>query len=335
MRRKTGIDFPVYKEKYITIFEFMSLVCYHASHEQFAPSELLKYAMLAEKAGFGGIHSSDHFHPWSERQGQSGFSFSWIAAAMQATRLPFSLVCAPGQRYHPAIVAQAGATLAEMFPGRFNLELGTGEALNEVITRTGWPDKKVRNERLLECAGIIRRLWAGEEVTYSGHVKIQQAKLYTLPVQKPLLLCAAISTETACWAGSWADGLLTTAEHKAEDNQPKIDAFRKNGGEDKPVYLQFGFSYARNRKDAEEGVFDQWRSNILPRKTLANLRTVSDFDEAGKDVTIREVTESVPIYTDMQKLKNKIQEFKDLGVSRVILHNINRMQEEFINDYSR
>ena len=311
----------------------MALICYHASHEQFAPSELVKYAVLAEEAGFGGIHSSDHFHPWSKRQGQSGFSFSWMGAAMQATSIPFSVVCAPGQRYHPAIVAQAAATLAEMFPGRFNLELGTGEAINEVITRTGWPDKKIRNERLLECAGIIRRLWQGEEVTYSGHVQIQQARLYTLPVQKPLLLCAAISKETARWAGSWADGLITTAEHETDNNLPKIAAFRENGGGEKPVYLQYGFSYARNRKDAEEGVFDQWRSNILPRTTLANLRTVSDFDEAGKDITLRQVADAVPIYTSMEKLKRKIGEFAQLGVSRIMLHNINPLQKEFIQDF--
>lgn len=311
----------------------MALICYHASHEQFAPSQLLKFAILAEEAGFGGIHSSDHFHPWSERQGQSGFSFAWLGAAMQATSLPFSLVCSPGQRYHPAIVAQAGATLAEMFPGRFNMELGTGEAINEVITRTGWPDKRLRNERLLECAGIIRRLWEGEEVTYSGHVKIHQAKLYTRPLQKPLLLCAAISVETARWAGSWADGLLTTAENDVEKNHEKINAFRDNGGGSKPIYLQYGFSYARNRKDAEEGAFHQWRSNILPRTTLANLRTVSDFDEAGKNVSMKDVTDAVTVYTDMGKLKEKINAFESLPVSRIILHNINRQHEEFIRDY--
>src|SRR5689334_21066727 len=85
----------------------MALICYHASHEQFAPSHLLKLVRLAEEAGFDGIHSSDHFHPWSERQGQSGFTLSWIAAAMQSTSLPFSMICIPGQRLHPAIAAQA------------------------------------------------------------------------------------------------------------------------------------------------------------------------------------------------------------------------------------
>src|SRR5690349_14422670 len=121
----------------------MAPICYHASHEQFAPSQLLRLAIAAEDAGFDGVHSSDHFHPWSVRQGQSGFSFSWIAAALQATTLPFSMVCAPGQRYHPAIVAQAISTLAELFPGRINFELGSGEAINEIITGEEWPSKTV------------------------------------------------------------------------------------------------------------------------------------------------------------------------------------------------
>lgn len=117
-------------------------LAYHASHEQFSPSHLLKLAALAEQAGFDAIHSSDHFYPWSMRQGHSGYTFSWIGAAMQITRIPFSMVCAPGQRYHPAIVAQAIASIAEMFPGRIDVELGSGEALNEKITGEDWPSKK-------------------------------------------------------------------------------------------------------------------------------------------------------------------------------------------------
>src|SRR5438874_6590757 len=135
----------------------MSVIGYQASHEQFKPSQLLEWAILAEKAGFKAINSSDHFHPWSERQGQSGYAFAWLGAAMQATSLPFGVVCSPGQRNHPAIVAQAAATLNEMFPGRFWVALGSGEAINERITGEKWPAKPERNARLLECAQIIRR----------------------------------------------------------------------------------------------------------------------------------------------------------------------------------
>ena len=129
---------------------------YHASHEQHPPSRLLQDVARAEAAGFAAVSSSDHFTPWSERQGESGFAWSWLGAAMHATSLPFGVVNAPGQRYHPAIVAQAIATLLELFPGRLAVALGSGEASNEHITGARWPDKAARNERLLECVHVIR-----------------------------------------------------------------------------------------------------------------------------------------------------------------------------------
>src|SRR5690606_31483102 len=116
----------------------MPIIGFHASHEQIDPGSLLKAVKLAEAAGFDAAMSSDHFAPWSERQGQSGFAWSWLGAAMQATSLPFGIVTAPGQRYHPAIVAQGAATLCQMFPDRFWMALGSGEAANEHITGDRW-----------------------------------------------------------------------------------------------------------------------------------------------------------------------------------------------------
>src|SRR5687768_14125036 len=155
----------------------MTRIGYHISHEQCSPSLLLQYAQLAEKAGFQAALSSDHFHPWNGSQGQSGFAWSWLGAAMQATNLSYGIVNAPGQRYHPAIIAQAAATLAEMYPERFWLALGSGELLNEHITGDRWPNKAERNARLEECVGIIRRLWAGEQISFKGYVRIDEAKL--------------------------------------------------------------------------------------------------------------------------------------------------------------
>ncbi len=133
-------------------------IAYHASHEQFDPHSLLEYAQLAESAGFQAAMCSDHFSPWSERQGNSGFAFSWLGAALQATHFSFGTVSAPGQRYHPAIVAQAAATLAQMYPGRFWLALGSGELLNEHITGDRWPAKEPRQQRLRECVDVMRAL---------------------------------------------------------------------------------------------------------------------------------------------------------------------------------
>lgn len=310
----------------------MALICYHASHEQFSPSELLSLVKKAEAAGFQGIHSSDHFHPWSERQGQSGFTFSWIGAAMQATSLPFSMVCAPGQRLHPAIVAQAIATLSEMFPGRFNIELGSGEAINESITGEGWPTKEERNDRLMECFHIIKRLLTGEEVNFDGLVHTRNAKLYTLPVQQPQILCAAISEQTTSWAADWADGLLTTAGD-VNDTQKKIDVFRQNGGAHKPVYLQFAFSYARNYDTAVEGAFEQWRTNLLPQDKLTDYDHVRDFEQAAKNVTREQLKDVIPVYSTIEALKNQLQQYLQLDIDRLLLHNVNREQETFIDDF--
>jgi G6PDH family F420-dependent oxidoreductase len=157
----------------------MVLCAYHASHEQFAPSALVRYVRLAEQAGFTAVSSSPHFQPWSVRQGQSGFAWAWLGAAMQVTSLPFNLVCAPGQRYHPVIIAQAAATLADLFPGRFQLALGSGEARNERVLGKPWPPKAERHAHLLECVHIIRALWAGETVTHEGRVRVAEGKLYT------------------------------------------------------------------------------------------------------------------------------------------------------------
>ena len=146
----------------------MAAIGFHASHEQIPPSGLLRAVSRGRGGGVRAGLSSDHFSPWSERQGESGFAWSWLGAALQATALPFGVVNAPGQRYHPAIVAQAAATLAEMFPGRLWVALGTGEASNEHITGEPWPRKAVRNARLRECVDVIRALFAGEEVTTTG-----------------------------------------------------------------------------------------------------------------------------------------------------------------------
>ncbi|HEX2091618.1 MAG TPA: TIGR03885 family FMN-dependent LLM class oxidoreductase, partial [Longimicrobiaceae bacterium] len=233
---------------------------YHCSHEQYPPSELLRLVQLAERAGFECAMSSEHFHPWSERQGHSGFALSWIGAALQATTIPIGVLAIPGGwRYHPAIVAQAGATLAEMFPGRFWMAPGSGEALNEHVVGEHWPAKEERNARLLEAVEIIRALWRGETVTRYGRIRVEEAKLYSLPGTPPPLIGPALSPETAEWMGGWADGLITIVG-EPEGMRAIIDAFRRGGGEGKPVFLQAQLSFARREEDALRAAWEQWRS---------------------------------------------------------------------------
>src|SRR5919206_2904349 len=235
---------------------------FHASHEQFAPSELLRLVRLAEAAGFHSAMSSDHFRPWGPAQGQSGFAWSWLGAALQSTRLPFGVISAPGYRYHPAILAQAAATLCEMFPGRLWLTLGSGQRLNEDLTGVAWPEKAERNARLRECADIIRALLRGETVSHCGRVTLVEGKLYSPPGRPPLLLGAAVTEATAEFVGGWADGLLTVSA-KPEMLRRVVEAFRRGGGEGKPLVLQVGLNWAPSEAEALHGAHEQWRTNVL------------------------------------------------------------------------
>jgi len=308
----------------------MARIGYHASHEQFKPSELLHYVQQAEQAGFTLALSSDHFHPWSEQQGQSGFAWSWLGAAMQATpNLAYRVVCAPGQRYHPAIVAQAAATLAEMFPDRFWLTVGSGQALNEHITGDKWPVKRDRNARLQECVEIIRRLWQGETVTHHGLVQVETAKLYTRPQTPPLIIGAAITTATAEWLGSWADGLITISR-PLEKLQKVVDAFRRGGGAGKPMILKVQLSYDRDPDSARQKAHRQWRNNIFKNIMMTELQTPQQFDAAGEFVQPQELDEHVRISADPQQHIDWLQQDIELGFDELILHNVNREQQQFI-----
>ncbi|MBW4463323.1 MAG: TIGR03885 family FMN-dependent LLM class oxidoreductase [Nodosilinea sp. WJT8-NPBG4] len=302
---------------------------YHASHEQFAPSALLGWAQQAEQAGFTAVTSSDHFHPWSERQGECGFAWTWLGAAMHATSLPFGVVCAPGQRYHPAIIAQAAATLGEMFHDRFWVALGTGQAMNEAITGQPWPIKAERNARLKECVDVIRALWAGETVTHHGLVQVEEAKLYTRPTNPPLIMGAAITPKTAEWVGSWADGLITIS-HPHDKLREVVEAFRRGGGEHKPMYLKVQLSYDPDQETALQGAHDQWRTNIFESQVLSDFRVPSQFDAAATFVKPEDMYQYVRVAADPQQHIEWLQKDIELGFETISLHNVNREQQQFI-----
>jgi len=305
---------------------------YHASHEQFSPSALIELVKQAEEAGFTCINSSDHFHPWSERQGESGFTFAWLGAALQATNLPFGSVCAPGQRYHPAIVAQAIATLGEMFPGRYTVSLGSGEAVNESITGTPWPEKSVRNQRLKSCVEVIRQLLAGQVVTHHGLIHVENARLYTLPSVTPLLFGAAVSSETAGWMGNWVDGLITVSQ-PVEKLAEVIKAFRDGGGIGKPIYLKVQLSYAATEDEALYGAYDQWRTNVLPSNLLSDLHKMDHFSSAANFIKPDDLRSMVNISADPARHIDWIQEYQSLGFDRIFLHNVNLGQQFFIQEF--
>ena len=310
----------------------MALIGYHCSHEQFAPSELLSLVSLAHRSGFRAAMSSDHFYPWSERQGQSGFAWSWLGAAMQATPLPFGVVNAPGQRYHPAIIAQAAATLAEMFPTRFWIALGTGQLLNEHITADAWIPKTERQARLLECVEVIRKLWSGERVTHNDRVHVSNAKLYTRPDSPPALIGAAVSAETAEWVGSWADGLITVV--KPHDELAKVvDAFQRGGGRGKPMFLQAQTSYASTDEAAKQAAFDQWRPNVLPSTILTELSDPQEFDRAAAALKPDDLQGSIRMSSDLDQHVAWLEQDMALGFDVIFVHQVGRDQKTFLRAF--
>jgi probable non-F420 flavinoid oxidoreductase len=305
----------------------------HCSHEQIRPSRLLRAVRHAEEAGFDAGMSSDHFAPWGERQGESGFAWSFLGAALATTSLPFGIVNAPGQRYHPAIIAQAAATLTEMFPGRLWVALGTGEASNEHITGAPWPPKEERNARLRECVEIMRALFAGEEVSHRGRVVVDRARLYTRPEQPPPLIGAAVSEATARWAGGWADG-LATVNAPIDHLRRMIDAFRSGGGgEDGKLVLQVHLSWAPTDDEALRIAHDQWRTNVFDPPLCWDLDTPEAFDKAAQYVRPDDVRGKVLVSSDLEQHVAWLSELAALGFDEIALHHVGQDLDPFIDAF--
>jgi probable non-F420 flavinoid oxidoreductase len=303
----------------------------HASHEQIPPADLLSAVIAAERAGFDAAMCSDHFSPWSERQGQSAFAWSWLGAALQATNLSFGVVNAPGQRYHPAIIAQAIGTLGAMFPGRFWAALGSGEFSNEHITGGDWPRKEVRNARLRESVDVIRDLLAGETVTRDGLITVDRARLWTRPETPPPLVGAAVSTATAEWCAEWADGLVTVnapEQHLRE----MIAAYRGAGGRG-PVCLQVHLSWAGSEAEAEETAYDQWRSNVFAPPVCWDLELVEHFDVVSEHVTMQQVRSVVNVSADLGAHIEWLRGYAALGFDRIYLHHVGQDLGPFIEAF--
>jgi probable non-F420 flavinoid oxidoreductase len=309
----------------------VTVVGFHASHEQLHPAALLEAVVAAEAAGFTAAMCSDHFSPWSSRQGHSGYAWSWLGAALASTSLPFGVVTAPGQRYHPAIVAQASATLTAMYPGRLWVALGTGEASNEHITGDGWPRKEVRTARLRECVDVMRALHAGEEVSHDGLVRVDRARLWTLPEEPPPLIGAAVSPETAAWVASWADGLVTVNQ-PVEQLRRVVGAYREAGGRG-TTSLQVHLCFDRDQERALAIAHDQWRTNVVGPPVSWDVDSVEAFDLIGEQVEPDDVREAVLVSNDPQQHAAWLMELIDVGFDRVYLHHVGREQWDFIDAF--
>jgi probable non-F420 flavinoid oxidoreductase len=307
---------------------------YHVSHEQHAPSALLGYVRAAEAAGFACAMSSEHFRPWSLKQGHSGHAWSWLGAALASTRLPYGIITAPGYRHHPAVLAQSAATLSEMFPERLWLALGSGQRLNEGVTGLPWPEKAERTARLAECAAVIRGLFAGETVTHRGRVTVIDAKLYSRPERPPLLVAGAVTPETARAVAAWADGLVTVGIDPAKLRKV-FDAFREGGGAGKPIFLQTKVCWDPDPARALALAHDQWASNMLEGDANWDLRLPEDFDTASRFVRAEDVPGYVRISEDLGRQTAWLAELAELGPAEIIVHQVAGDQEAFVEAFGR
>jgi probable non-F420 flavinoid oxidoreductase len=307
----------------------MTLVGYHASHEQIPPAGLLRAVQRAEKAGFQAAMCSDHLAPWGVRQGESGHAWTWLGAALQATSMPFGVVTAPGQRYHPAVLAQAIATLESMFPGRFWPALGSGEAMNEHVTGDPWPPKDERDARLLECVDVTRRLLDGEEVTHDGLIRLDRARVWSLPETPPPLIAAAVSAEKARASAAWADGLITVSQEPAALRRV-IDAYRDAGGRG-PITLQVHLSWAPTYDEALAIAHDQWRNGLIGPPDCWDIAYPEVFDARVADAAPDEVTGAVQVSADPAAHLDRLADLVALGFDRVFLHHVGREQDAFID----
>ncbi|HEY0604227.1 MAG TPA: TIGR03557 family F420-dependent LLM class oxidoreductase [Herpetosiphonaceae bacterium] len=319
----------------------MGTLGYAAMFEQFTPSDLLRFCEQAEDQGFTSVMASDHFHPWTPQQGQSGFVWAWMGALGERTKQRFGTgVTPPGYRYHPAIIAQASATLEAMYPGRFWLGLGAGEALNEHITGDYWPEPPVRLERLMESIEVIQKLFTGKVTKYSGkHIKLESARLYTLPENPPPIYVATSGPIMSERTGKLCDGIITVgaADEKIKNLMGRFEKGAREAGKDPatmPRIIQLHVSWAATQAEAEENAVKEWPNGGMPFPK-GDIRNPEDFEAMAKFVRIENFKNRVLTSPDLQEHTAHIQHFIDLGFDEVYVHNVGRNQEEFIAAYGR
>jgi coenzyme F420-dependent glucose-6-phosphate dehydrogenase len=306
---------------------------YHLSSEEHPAADLVGYARRAEEVGFSYAVISDHFHPWTHRQGQSPFVWSVLGAIAQVTeRLRLGTVTAPIRRTPPHVVAHAAATVATLLPGRFFLGVGTGENLNEHVTGEWWPTTEIRREMLEEAIEVIRRLWDGETVEHFGrHYTIDNARIYSRPQQAPAIVVATMGKSGAELAGRVGDGLIAVSPERE-----LIDAFEAAGGADKPRYGQLDVCVADDEGEARRIAHAQWAAPAaVPSRLLAKLRVPADFEAVASLITEDRVAERIVCGADVERHVARIEEFLAAGFDHVHVHQVGADQERFFSFYER
>jgi len=304
---------------------------YMLSSEEHSGPDLVGFAQRAEAVGFDYAVISDHFHPWTNTQGQSPFVWSvlgGIAASTERIEVGTAVTC-PTMRYHPAIVAQAAATVATMLPDRFFLGVGTGENLNEHIIGDGWPAYGARARMLEEAIELIRRLWSGEQTTHDGEFfTVETARLYSIPDRPPPIVVAASGPKSVAVAGRLGDGLMNFSP------DPDVAAgFADAGGGGKPRYLQVNVCWADDEQQARKTARQVTPTIALPGEMGNLLPTPAHYEQAVSLVTEEDVAETIVCGPDPELHVQHIREAVEAGYDHIHIDQIGPDQEGFFQFY--
>jgi coenzyme F420-dependent glucose-6-phosphate dehydrogenase len=314
-----------------------------AGTEQYGPNELLELAIAAEAAGFDSIDASDHFHPWAE-QGEASFVWSVLGAiAARTSRITLGTgVTCPILRYHPAIVAQAAATIAALAPKRFFLGVGTGEALNEYSATGLWPSYNERRAQLAEAIELIRALWTGEKVSHKGeHYETHEAKLYTLPDAPIPLYISSLVPASARFAGEYGDGLITAGGDEPDTYEEMLRNFAggaKEAGRNAsraPRMIELAVAYTDDEDAAIEARKAYWAGTFVPAMFTEKIYTPELSEKNGKIVGADTIRKAGCFSADPNEHVTHAQKYVDLGFDHLIFHSAGPDQQAFIDGYGR
>ncbi|MEV4702694.1 TIGR03557 family F420-dependent LLM class oxidoreductase [Actinoplanes sp. NPDC049316] len=307
-------------------------VGYKLSAEGFGPKELIEQAVRAEQAGFDFVEISDHYHPWLDVQGHSPFAWTVlgaIAARTERIGLATGVTC-PTVRYHPAIIAQAAATLQITSDNRFTLGIGAGERLNEHVVGQGFPSVRGRHERLREALEIIKLLWQGGYQSYEGkHLQLEDARVFDLPDRLPVIAVAAGGKSAATMAAELGDGLFAT-----EPRSDLVETYRGAGGTG-PRYAEVPMAWARTEEAGIEEVLKTTRWALTGWKVMSELPNPVNFDAASRTVRADDVREQFALGPDAEPYVQAVKRYTEAGFDHIVLQNAGPDPEGFIDFFHK
>lgn len=318
---------------------------YTAALEQVPPGAATRLAALAEEHGFDGVMATDRFQPWLPVQGEASFVWSVLAAIGERTTGSIGPgATVPTFRMHPAVVAQAAATLGSLYPGRVWLGVGSGEAVNDHIVGEYWPEPAERIARMFEAIELIKKLFtasaAGRDVRHSGPAfRMESTRLWTMPASPPPIYVATSGPVTARRAGRVADGLITVAgprDRLAAVLGRFADGAREagRGGENLPRILQLHLSWAETDEQAWEQALTLWPNGAMPF-SKSDIRSPFEFEQLARLVRREHFDDRFTVSADPDVHRAAIQRYVDLGFDQIYLHNVGRNQDEWLRVFGR